>query len=326
MLKLGIFGAGHLGKIHIKLAKMIDTIDLVGFYDANPDVAKQVESDLEIKAFYSVDSLLENVDAVDIVTPTISHFELAKQAVISGKHVFVEKPLTQTLEEGKELIRLQKEHKVKFQVGHVERFNPAYLALENHDLSPMFIEGHRLAQWNPRGTDVSVVLDLMIHDIDVVLHMVNSPVTDVYASGVSVISDTLDIANARVQFENGCVANLTASRISLKNMRKMRVFQRNTYLSMDFLDKKTELFNISDNNEDNIETAFTFNINEKEKVLTYQELPTEPVNAIKMELETFAKSIENNSETRVTLEQAYNNLELAHLIMEKLNIGVQNVK
>lgn len=190
-----------------------------------------------IQRFQTPQELFAAVDVVDIVTPTTTHFEMAAQAIRAGKHFFIEKPITRTVEEAEELIKLAQEFKVKAQVGHVERFNPALLALEDMELNPMFIEAHRLAVFNPRGTDVSVILDLMIHDLDIVLSIVKSEVKFISASGVAVASETPDIANARIEFENGCVANLTASRISLKQMRKVRLFQKDAYISLDFLEK-----------------------------------------------------------------------------------------
>ena len=234
MLKIGVVGAGHLGKIHLKILKESSFIDLMGFYDINDDVSKQVTTSLDVKSFESLDDLIKVCDIVDIVTPTLSHYYCAQQAIVNGKHVFIEKPVTHTISEVKNLIKLANKHHVKAQVGHVERFNPAFKKASKEISKPKFIETHRLAQFNPRGTDVSVVLDLMIHDLDILLHVVNSPIKSIHASGVSVLSDTPDIANARIEFLNGCVANLTASRMSLKNMRKSRFFQKDSYISVDF--------------------------------------------------------------------------------------------
>ncbi|HAB28202.1 MAG TPA: oxidoreductase, partial [Xanthomarina gelatinilytica] len=238
MLKAGVLGAGHLGKIHLRLLNQSEKYDLVGFYDSDEANAKKIEAEFGYKYFNSIDNLIDAVDMVDIVTPTLSHYECAKKAIAKGKHIFIEKPITNTVEEAEHIRELLAQHNIRGQVGHVERFNPAYLAVKDQIVNPMFIETHRLAEFNPRGTDVPVVLDLMIHDIDIILSVVKSKVKNVYASGVSVISDTPDIANARLEFENGCVANLTASRISLKNMRKSRFFQKDAYISVDFLEKK----------------------------------------------------------------------------------------
>ena len=237
MLKAGVLGAGHLGKIHLRLLQQSSQYELIGFYDANPEYAQKIAKQFGYTYFDTIDALIDAVDVVDIVTPTLSHHECAKQAIMKGKHVFIEKPITNTVAEAEELIKLAKKHKVKGQVGHVERFNPAFKAVKDQINSPMFIESHRLAEFNPRGTDVPVVLDLMIHDIDAILSVVKSKVVKINASGVSVISNSPDIANARLEFENGCVANLTSSRISMKNMRKSRFFQRDAYISVDFLEK-----------------------------------------------------------------------------------------
>ena len=250
MLKIGVVGAGHLGKIHLKILKESSFIDLMGFYDINDDVSKLVTSSLDVKSFESLDELIKVCDIVDIVTPTLSHFYCAQQAIVNGKHVFIEKPVTHTISEVKNLIKLANKHHVKAQVGHVERFNPAFKKASEEISKPKFIETHRLAQFNPRGTDVSVVLDLMIHDLDILLHVVNSPIKSIHASGVSVLSDTPDIANARIEFKNGCVANLTASRVSIKNMRKTRFFQTGKYISIDFLNKSSEVIEIDNNSNE----------------------------------------------------------------------------
>lgn len=231
MLKAGVLGAGHLGKIHLKLLKQSDKYELIGFYDADHENAKKVAEEFGYRAYSDLDELIADADMIDVVTPTLSHFEVAKKVISAGKHLFIEKPITNTFEEAEELIALAEKHGVKGQVGHVERFNPAFQSVANRIENPMFIEAHRLAEFNPRGTDVPVVLDLMIHDIDVILSVVQSEVKNMNASGVSVISDTPDIANARIEFENGCVANLTASRISMKNMRKSRFSARRLHFS-----------------------------------------------------------------------------------------------
>jgi predicted dehydrogenase len=241
MIRIGVLGAGHLGKIHIKLLKEIPQFDLIGFFDPDDENAAKVIAEFGINRYDSVDSLLEEVDAVDIVTPTITHYSCAAKALKKSKHIFIEKPITNTIKEAKALIDLAREANVKVQVGHVERFNPAFTAALPYCSNPMFIETHRLAQFNPRGTDVSVVLDLMIHDLDIILSVVNANVKKISASGVAVVSDTPDIANARLEFDNGCVANLTASRISMKNMRKTRFFQKDAYISVDFLEKEANI-------------------------------------------------------------------------------------
>ena len=246
MLKVGVLGAGHLGKIHLRLLNESDKYELIGFYDPDAINGKNVSDEFGYTYFDNINALIEAVDVVDIVTPTLSHYECAKKSLEAGKHVFIEKPVTKTLEEANELMHLAEKYQLKGQVGHVERFNPAFSAVKSQINDPMFIETHRLAEFNPRGTDVPVVLDLMIHDIDAILSVVGSEVKEINASGVSVISKSPDIANARIEFENGCVANLTASRISLKNMRKSRFFQKDAYISVDFLEKKVEVVKMKD--------------------------------------------------------------------------------
>ena len=246
MLKVGVLGAGHLGKIHLRLLKQSEKYELVGFYDAFDENANKVAAEFGYKKFDSIAELIAAVDVVDIVTPTLQHFECAKQVIEAGKHIFIEKPISNTVEEAEEIIALAKKYNVKGQVGHVERFNPAFTAVKEKINNPMFIETHRLAEFNPRGTDVPVVLDLMIHDIDAILSVVKSKVKSINASSVAVISDSPDITNARIEFENGCVANITSSRISMKNMRKSRFFQKDAYISVDYLDKVCEIVRMQD--------------------------------------------------------------------------------
>lgn len=320
MIKIGLLGAGHLGKIHLRLIKEIEAFTLVGFYDPDPAVAAKVAEEYGIKAFDKIEELITQVDAVDIVTPTLSHFDCATIALDQGKHIFIEKPLTHTLQEAETLIERVEELKVVAQVGHVERFNPAFLALQDESLNPMFIEGHRLAFWNPRGTDVSVVLDLMIHDLDVVLSMVPSEIESISASGVSVISDQPDIANARIEFVNGCVANLTASRISIKNMRRLRFFQPNTYVAVDFLKKKTEIFQIQDEpGEMEGQQGFEFDLGDNKRYLNFQQPEIDSINSIKMELEEFAASISGGAPVRVSIQDGYRALKAAHQILEAID-------
>ena len=316
MLKAGVLGAGHLGKIHLRLLNQSDKYELVGFYDPNKENAKAVVKEYGFKYFDKIEDLIDAVDVVDIVTPTLSHFEVAKQTIQANKHVFVEKPITNTVEEAEELLKLLAKHNVKGQVGHVERFNPAFTAVKNQINEPMFIEAHRLAEFNPRGTDVPVVLDLMIHDIDAILSVVKSEVKAVHSSGVSVISDTPDIANVRLEFENGCVANLTASRISMKNMRKVRFFQRDAYVSVDFLEKKSEIVKMKDAPESPSEFDMILQNAEGVKKQIYFEQPdVAPNNAILDELESFADAINNNSTPPVTLQDGANALRVAKQII-----------
>ncbi|WP_047420032.1 Gfo/Idh/MocA family protein [Cellulophaga sp. Hel_I_12] len=312
MLKVGVLGAGHLGKIHLRLLNQSEKYTLVGFYDPDAINGKKVADEFDYKYFDNINTLIDAVDVVDIVTPTLSHFDCAKKAMEKGRHVFIEKPITNTLEEAEELLFLEKKHAVKGQVGHVERFNPAFSAVKDNIQNPMFIETHRLAEFNPRGTDVPVVLDLMIHDIDAILSVVNSKVKQINASGVSVLSSSPDIANARIEFENGCVANLTASRISLKNMRKSRFFQKDAYISVDFLEKKVEVVKMKDAPEHPGDFDMILQNAEGVRKQIYFENPdVENNNAILDELETFADAINNNTTPVVSLEQGTNALRVA---------------
>ncbi|NHM06955.1 Gfo/Idh/MocA family oxidoreductase [Flavobacterium sp. CYK-4] len=316
MLKIGVLGAGHLGKIHLKLLQQSEKYELVGFYDENLENGKKIAEEFGYKQFQTIATLIHAVDVVDIVTPTLSHYKCARVAIKSGKHVFIEKPISNTVEEAEEIISLAKEYNVKGQVGHVERFNPAFIATKNMIENPMFIETHRLAEFNPRGTDVPVVLDLMIHDIDVILSVVKSKVKRINASGVSVISDSPDIANARIEFENGCIANLTSSRISMKNMRKSRFFQKDAYISVDFLDKVCEVVKMKDAPETPGDFDMILQNAEGVKKQIYFANPeVHPNNAILDELETFADAINHNTTPIVTLEQGTEALRVAYQII-----------
>ncbi|RYJ44410.1 Gfo/Idh/MocA family protein [Flavobacterium beibuense] len=317
MLKVGVLGAGHLGKIHLRLLNQSQKYELVGFYDPNSSNADKVAKEYGYRKFDTIEELIQAVDVVDIVTPTLSHHDCAKDAILAGKHIFVEKPISNTVEEAEEIITLAKQNNVKGQVGHVERFNPAFIATKEKIVNPMFIETHRLAEFNPRGTDVPVVLDLMIHDIDVILSVVKSKVKDIKASGVSVISDTPDIANARIEFENGCVANLTSSRISLKNMRKSRFFQKDAYISVDFLDKMCEVVKMKDAPEEPGDFDMILQNAEGLKKQIYFENPDILANnAILDELETFADAINNDTTPIVTLEDGTEALRIAYRIID----------
>ncbi len=317
MLNAGVIGAGHLGKIHLKLLQQSTKFNLVGFYDASLETREKIAAEFGYTPFESMEDLIAACDMIDVVTPTIKHFECGKKVIEAGKHLFIEKPITHTVEEAEILITLAKKHGVKGQVGHVERFNPAFTGVNHMIENPMFIEAHRLAEFNPRGTDVSVVLDLMIHDIDAILSVVNSKVKNIYASGVSVISETPDIANARIEFENGCVANLTASRISLKNMRKARFFQRDAYISVDFLEKKCEVVKMKDAPENPGDFDMILQNAEGIKKQIYFDNPkVEPNNAILDELDTFADAINNNTTPIVSLEQGTEALRVAMQVLD----------
>ncbi len=316
-LKAGVLGAGHLGKIHLRLLQQSEHFELIGFYDPSKENATAVSKEFGYKAFDTIDQLLLEVDVVDIVTPTLSHFDCAQQAIASGKHVFIEKPITKTFEEASALRDMAKEHQVRGQVGHVERFNPAFTAVKEAIQSPMFIETHRLAEFNPRGTDVPVVLDLMIHDIDIILSVVDSKVKNIQASGISVISETPDIANARIEFENGCVANLTASRISMKNMRKSRFFQKDAYISVDFLEKKSELVRMKEAPENPGDFDMILqNAEGVKKQILFENPTVANNNAILDELDSFAHAIRTNSTPVVSLSQGAEALRVAQQIID----------
>lgn len=315
-ITIGVLGAGHLGKIHLRLLKESNRYELIGFYDPDITAGTELAKSASYTYFNSQEELIAKCDVIDIVTPTLYHFELAKNCIEQGKHIFIEKPITHTVKQADTLVALAKTKGVKGQVGHVERFNPAFKAVKDNLGTPMFVESHRLAEFNPRGTDVSVILDLMIHDIDIILSVIDSPVKNISASGVAVISQTPDIANARIEFENGAVANLTASRISLKNMRKLRFFQKEAYISIDFFTKKAEVVKMKDAPENPDEFALILQNAEGEKKQIYFESPeVENSNAILEELETFADAIVNNTQPIVPLSHATEALRVAYQII-----------
>lgn len=324
MLKIGVFGTGHLGKFHLNNWKEIKDVEIVGFFDPHEETAASVSQHYGIQRFLSEAELIDACDAIDVVTPTDLHFDVCEQAIRKGKHVFVEKPLAHTMEEAEKLVKLVQESGIKLQVGHVERFNPAFLAMKGFELKPMFIEVHRLAQFNPRGTEVSVILDLMIHDIDIILSIVKSDVRSISASGVAVMTDTPDIANVRIEFNNGCVANLTSSRISMKKMRKMRLFQKDAYIGIDFLNKKTEIIKMKQEGDENV-FAFDIETHQGTRTIAIANPAVPEVNAIKRELEEFVAAIQNNTQTIVNEIDGFRAMEVAHKILDKIkhNLSAQ---
>jgi predicted dehydrogenase len=315
MLKAGVIGAGHLGSIHLKLLNQSDYFKLIGYFDIN----KEISSNNDFLYFKEMSDLIKAVDVVFICSNTPNHYKIAKKCIEKSKHIFIEKPITSTVDQAIDLVKLSINKKIKGQVGHVERFNPAFCCLDDTIKNPKFIECHRLAEFNPRGNDVSVVLDLMIHDIDIVLSVVKSKPINVSANGVCVISETPDICNARVEFENGCVANFTASRISLKNMRKTRFFQSNAYISIDFLEKKTEVVKIKDAN--NVEDKYAMvieNASGKKKQIVYNNPKVKDTNAIVEEHNAFAKAIIEDKVPIISLKDGLNALDLANKILNKI--------
>lgn len=316
-MKIGLVGVGHLGKIHLKCLQNTK-FELVGFYDNDKSTRDTVTTSFGITGFDSFEEMLSQVDCIDVVSPTIYHYEIAKKAIEDGKHVFIEKPLTESLIQAEELVHLALKNNVKVQVGHVERYNPAIRSLKDVNFHPGFIEAHRLAVFNPRGTDVSVVLDLMIHDIDIVLSLIKAKIKDVRATGICIVSKTPDICNARIEFEGGAVANLTASRISMKNMRKIRLFQSDAYISLDFLEKEAQVIKIYEDDGSDDFVGMTINTNDGKKRISIESPAIMQNNAIEEELNDFYESVANNQPVSVTIEDGFKALQLAHLIEEKM--------
>ena len=326
MLNVGVFGAGHLGKIHLKCLQLLpDDYRIAGFYDPDPKVQEQVAKDFGVIPFSSATDLMSEIDVVDIVTPTSNHHEIASEALTSGRHVFVEKPVTTDLSQALDLQALVADSGLKFQVGHVERYNPAFLAVKDLEIAPMFVEGHRLATFNPRGTDVSVVLDLMIHDLDLIVHLIPHPFTHVHASGVAVISNSPDICNARIEFANGAVANLTASRISVKQMRKLRLFQKDAYISLDFLEKESQIIRLYEQNPGVVDGVFEMPMGDQTKWVQVEQPSPVEVNAIQMELAAFAQSIREDRKPDVSIDDAVRSMHLAQEILTTINANKAKV-
>ena len=320
-LNVGVIGVGHLGSLHAKMYGQISSVKLVGVYDSDSQRSQKLAAEFGIKAFSTLDDLLSQVEAVSIATSTQSHYDVAMQVIKRGVHLLIEKPITATIEQAKALTERAEIKGLKLQVGHIERFNPAILALEPYNITPLFIESHRLAQFNPRGSDVAVVLDLMIHDIDLILSLVKSKVTRIDANGIAVISETPDIANARLQFENGCVANVTASRISQNKMRKMRLFQRDAYISIDFAQGLSEVFRLVDEQTPNVKSTMMLgkiDQGQHKRIIVYEQPEVQEINALKYELERFVESVQKNIETPVTGRDGLHALEVAQEILQKI--------
>jgi predicted dehydrogenase len=328
-LKVGVIGTGHLGKLHTKLFREVEGCDFIGIYDKDLEKAKVVANEFQVNAFDSIEELIQKIDALSIVSTTSAHYELVKKAFANDKHVFVEKPITATIAEGEELVKIADEKKLNFQVGHIERFNPALISLEKYDLNPLFIQTDRLSQFNPRGTDVAVVLDLMIHDIDIILSLVKSEVASVSASGVAVVSDTIDIANARLEFENGAVANVTASRISQKKMRKMRMFQRDTYITLDFITGVSEVYRLISPGDIPDSPFISFGeigIGDRKKAVVYEQPEQKEINALQHELQLFVNSILLKTKPPVSGSDGLKALKVAEMIIKKIEESISRAQ
>ncbi len=319
-IKAAVIGVGYLGRYHVEQLLQIPEAELVGVYDNDSGAAASIRELYKVHTFETIAETLTAAEAVSVVVPTRQHFQVAVQALEADCHVFIEKPICQSLTEADRLLDLAERRGQLIQVGHIERLNPAAQALDKYSLAPRFIEGHRLAQFSERGTDVPVILDLMIHDIDVVLHLVKSPVCDIRANGVSVITDTIDIANARLEFENGAVANLTASRISQKQMRKLRIFQSHMYIGVDLLQQTTEVYQLIEPMEKQSEALLTmpFEFNGRKKLITYEKPEIREYNALHLELSNFIRSVAGLEEPVVDGKSAHAALDVAIRIQEAI--------
>ncbi len=327
-LNIGVVGTGHLGKLHIKMFREIENCNLIGINDSNSEQAKLAADKFSVKIFDSLESLLKNVNAISIAATTSAHYKLAKECLQAGKHLFIEKPITATIQEAEEIVDLANSLNLNLQVGHIERFNPALVSMEKYINDPKFIQTDRLAQFNPRGTDVAVVLDLMIHDIDIILSLIKSKVKNIEANGVAVVSHNIDIANARIQFENGAVANVTASRISQKKMRKMRIFQRNSYVALDFVTGVSEVYRLLPVEQEVEPSLISFGeigVGDKKKRLVYEQPENKHINALKYELQLFVDSVLENKKPVITGSDGLRALRIAKIIIDKIQSSKVNL-
>ena len=320
--KIGVIGVGHLGQHHTKHYSNIEGANLIGVFDINQNRCKAVAAKYNIKPYETQEDLLCNVEAISVVTPTKEHKNVAEECINKEKHVFIEKPICANIAEAEAMVELANSKKLILQVGHVERVNPAVLTLKETDipLEPRYIETHRLAPYRIRGTEVPVVLDLMIHDLDVILSLVNSPVTNVSATGVSIMTKSVDIANARLEFSNGCVANITSSRVAKDYVRKLRLFEQEIYITIDFLQGLTEVYKVLDENKENPKALISapLETNGQNRQIVYEKLKQKSINALALELENFIASINGEEEPIVTGEEGLEALELAMLIQESI--------
>ena len=315
----GIIGTGHIGKYHIQQIQNIPNVNLVGIFDINQKQCQAIAKELNTTASKDLNILLKNCDAVSIATPALSHYKIAKEALKNSCHLFMEKPFTTSVKDAEDLIRLAQDKNLLIQVGHIERFNPALAAFmkKNAVCAPKFIETHRLTPFNIRGTDTDVVLDLMIHDIDLILYLVGAPIANVVASGVSVLSQTLDLVNARISFVNGCVANLTASRISDKPLRKLRLFEKDQYVSIDLQEHSYSQYKVHQQDTNNTSGNTIFELNDK--FVTLSNHVAEKTNALYEELLAFVNSIQNSQKITVNGNDGKKAIEVALLIKQKIN-------
>jgi predicted dehydrogenase len=316
-ISIGVVGVGHLGNFHVQQLNELPNVQISGIFDLDSTRSKEIANQYNVGCFSDVADLLTISDAVTIVTPTPTHFNVANQALDAGCHVFIEKPITETIEHAEALLSKSELLRKLIQVGHIERFNPAFQEVSKINQSPKFIEAHRLAKFQPRGTDVPVMLDLMIHDIDLILHLVQSDISDVRAKGVKVVSDSVDMANARLEFQNGCVANLTASRISQQNMRKLRLFREDEYTTVDFMQKTVEHYTLTDEPPKNIHSNNIFEISGKRRKFIIYDKPTiDDHNALREELAHFANAIQNTTKPHVDGHSGLNALKVALMIQD----------
>ncbi|MBN1782993.1 Gfo/Idh/MocA family oxidoreductase [bacterium] len=290
-VKVGVIGTGHLGRFHALNYLQLPQTELVGVYDTDQEKSRKIAEECKCRSYPDLDSLLKDVQAVSIAVPTDKHFEIAGEVLSRDIHCLIEKPITETVTQAETLVRMAAVQHLVLHTGHIERYNPAVLALKGLPIQPAFIEAHRLAPFKPRGIEVSVILDLMIHDIDIVLSMMTTPLESVAASGVAVVSDTIDIANARLKFADGCVANLTASRISQKTMRKMRLFQKDTYITIDFQDKEVEIYALGEPESDKDFVLGEIGVGDKKRKVLLKKPDAGDHNALLLELETFIRAV-----------------------------------
>ena len=317
-VRIGVIGVGHLGQHHVKHYKTLDNVELIGVFDIDRERSSEISKKFDVKVFDNLNSILEKVDALSIVTNTEHHYKIAGKCLKSKKHVFIEKPITAMIEEADKLLSMAEQNKVLIQVGHIERLNPALLALNKYEIKPKFIEIQRLAPYTSRGTDVPVVLDKMIHDIDILLSLVKVPIKKIQATGLSILTDSIDVAHARMRFEDGTVASVMSSRIARDEVRKIKIFQKDLYATLDLLIGSTEIYEVVNDETSKYKMTIPFDYKGNTKLIGYHKPDLSKGDPLRMELENFILSIQGKQQPIVSGKDGRDALEVAIKIQEMI--------